>query len=202
MTEDGIILNNEMDDFSTPGFTNAFGFEPSPINFIRPYRRPLSSSAPVIVLDDDGVVQFVAGASGGARITTAVAQVALNVLSFCDTVRDAVDKSRIHHQLLPVWIFGESDYPDERVVELVSTRIVLLHNVDHLHPACMLLTHRALPFLRPFQERIGHYWNYTSSNGVCQAIARGTVGPKDADPNLLYAASDNKRKSGAIASGY
>lgn len=120
MTEDGIILNNEMDDFSTPGFTNAFGFEPSPANFIRPHKRPLSSSAPVIVLDRDGLVQFVAGASGGSKITTAVAQVALNVLSFCESVREAVDRPRIHHQLLPVWISGERNYPEDRIADLVS----------------------------------------------------------------------------------
>ena len=34
------------------------------------------------------------------------------------------------------------------------------------------------------------------------SIFRGTVGPVDADPALLYAASDGKRKPGARAYGY
>ena len=55
MTADGIVMNNEMDDFSTPGFKNAFGYDPSPENFIVPGKRPMSSSSPSIVFDNDGV---------------------------------------------------------------------------------------------------------------------------------------------------
>lgn len=71
----GIILNDEMDDFSTPGVINAYGIPSSPSNYIKPGKRPLSSTCPCIVLDENGDVKLMVGGAGGSRITTSVAQV-------------------------------------------------------------------------------------------------------------------------------
>ncbi len=69
-SETGIFYNNEMDDFSTPGTVNVFGISPSPINYIKPGKRPLSSMCPSVFVDSAGDVMLVVGGSGGPRITT------------------------------------------------------------------------------------------------------------------------------------
>lgn len=73
----GIILNDGMDDFATPGINNSFGLAPSPANFIRPKKIPLSSMCPTIIVDADGDVRFGIGSAGGAKITTAVVYVSI-----------------------------------------------------------------------------------------------------------------------------
>ena len=72
-TRTGIIFNNEMDDFSTPGTVNFFGVPSSPSNYIVPAKIPMSSMAPTLVKDRWGRVVFGSGAAGGTLITTSTA---------------------------------------------------------------------------------------------------------------------------------
>lgn len=104
--ETGVIMNNEMNDFSIPGVSNAFGYIPSPANFIRPGKRPLSSIAPVIIehLNSTSLPQafYVAiGAAGGSRIITSTVQNILHILDGKKTTVEALAEPRIHDQLVP-----------------------------------------------------------------------------------------------------
>lgn len=77
----GIILNSQMDDFSTPGVINSYGVRSSPLNYIVPGKRPLSSMCPSIAVDEHGDVKLVIGGAGGTRITTSVSYVNLFLTS-------------------------------------------------------------------------------------------------------------------------
>ncbi|XP_023343021.1 glutathione hydrolase light chain 1 [Eurytemora carolleeae] len=104
----GVILNNQMDDFSYPGTINYFGVPPSPTNFPTPGKRPVSSMSPTIVLNEKNKVLAVVGASGGTKITTSVAQVLLRLFFLGENVKSAVDSRRLHHQLMPMKVVFES----------------------------------------------------------------------------------------------
>jgi gamma-glutamyltranspeptidase/glutathione hydrolase len=97
----GIVLNDEMDDFSAkPGVANMFGVVGSDANSIEPKKRPLSSMTPTI-LTKDGKVALVIGTPGGSRIFTSIFQVINNIYDFNMPLTDAVAAMRFHHQLLP-----------------------------------------------------------------------------------------------------
>lgn len=110
----GIVLNDEMDDFSAkPGVANMFGVVGSDANAIEPKKRPLSSMSPTI-LTKDGKVALVIGTPGGSRIFTSIFQVVSNVYDFKMSLPDAVAAMRFHHQLLPPnTIFWEPYKPIE-----------------------------------------------------------------------------------------
>src|SRR5690606_38995747 len=97
----GIVLNNEMDDFSAvPGQPNAFGLIQSERNSVAAGKKPLSSMTPTILVRD-GKAVFVAGASVGPRIINGSLQVLLNMVRFDIPPAQAVAAPRFHHQWFP-----------------------------------------------------------------------------------------------------
>lgn len=107
----GVILNNEMDDFSAqPGTPNAFGLVGAEANSIAPGKRPLSSMSPTIVVRDGKAVLAV-GASGGPLILSATLQALLNATIFDLDAAAAVSAPRLHHQWLPPVLSLEPSYP-------------------------------------------------------------------------------------------
>lgn len=103
----GFLLNNEMDDFAAkPGSPNAYGLVQSEANAIAPGKRMLSSMTPAIV-EKDGRILLVTGASGGPRIINGVFQVISNLVDYEFGLTEALYAPRIHHQHLPDKIYYE-----------------------------------------------------------------------------------------------
>jgi gamma-glutamyltranspeptidase/glutathione hydrolase len=97
----GILLNNEMDDFSAkPGVPNAFGLIGGDANAIEAGKRPLSSMSPTIVLKD-GKPWLVTGSPGGARIITTTLETIVDMIDFGMNPAEAASTVRFHHQWLP-----------------------------------------------------------------------------------------------------
>ena len=99
--ERGVLLNNEMDDFSLgPGLMNAYRLTGTAANAVQPGKRPLSSMTPTFVEDDRGVL--VLGSPGGSRI---ISMVLLAILDYVDQPmldpERMVGAPRFHHQYLP-----------------------------------------------------------------------------------------------------
>ncbi|KAK3319419.1 gamma-glutamyltransferase 1 [Apodospora peruviana] len=129
--ETGVIMNNEMNDFSVPGVSNAFGYIPSPANFIRPGKRPLSSISPTIVETlSSGKLYFVVGAAGGSRIITSTIQNIHHVLDRKMTSPKALAQPRLHDQLVPNLVSFEYAYDNATVAYMKS----LGHNVTWVAP--------------------------------------------------------------------
>jgi gamma-glutamyltranspeptidase/glutathione hydrolase len=103
----GILLNNEMDDFSSkPGAPNMYGLLQSDRNAIAPKKRPLSSMTPTIVLEN-GKPILALGSPGGPTIINSVLQVMLNTLVFAMNIQTAIDAPKLHHQWMPDRILSE-----------------------------------------------------------------------------------------------
>lgn len=95
----GVLLNNEMDDFSIlRGEPNLYGLVGAEANAIAPGKRPLSSMTPTFAEDDSGVA--ILGTPGGSRIITMVLLGLLD-MSAGHGPASWVSQPRYHHQFLP-----------------------------------------------------------------------------------------------------
>ncbi|HWH78887.1 MAG TPA: gamma-glutamyltransferase, partial [Candidatus Binatus sp.] len=121
----GIVLNNEMDDFAIhPDVGNVYGLIGNRANSLQPGKRPLSSLAPTIILQDHRP-ELVVGAAGGPRIINATLQAILNVIDFKMPVKQAVQSERIHHQWLPERLYIEGKLATEQKIGLEQRGHVL-----------------------------------------------------------------------------
>lgn len=119
----GIILNNEMDDFTFDA-PNLFGLAPGPTNRIAPRKRPASSMTPTLAIRDGRAVVAV-GASGGPLIISATIEVLTNVLDFGLPPEAAVAAPRVHHQWMPDVLLVESGVRpiDQRALEILGHEV-------------------------------------------------------------------------------
>jgi gamma-glutamyltranspeptidase/glutathione hydrolase len=103
----GVLLNNEMDDFTTnPGQPNVYGLVQGERNRIQPNKRMLSSMTPTIVEREDRV-RAVLGSPGGPTIITTVVQLVRALVDHKRPLQEAVNAPRVHHQWLPDRVMAE-----------------------------------------------------------------------------------------------
>ena len=132
----GILMNNEMDDFSAaPGIPNQFGLLGSKANEIQPFKRPLSSMTPTIVMKDEQFF-FSTGSPGGSRIISAVLQSILNIVDFDMDLEETNNAIRIHHQWQPDRLQIETRLSKKTRYELLD----LNYNIQIIEPATCLQT--------------------------------------------------------------
>ncbi len=162
----GVLLNNEMDDFTTKvGVGNLYGLVQGEANAIAPGKRPLSSMSPTIV-SRDGQPVLVLGTPGGSRIITAVAQVILNMVDYGMNVQEAVDAPRFHQQWLP--------------------------DLTYVEPYALSPDTRRL--LESWGQHFGQ--RQPANHVAAIAIGAPTLGGKPVGANRFYGANDPRRNTG------
>ncbi len=168
----GVMLNNQMDDFSiSPGVPNAFGLVGSEANAIAPYKRPLSSMSPTIVLARDGTPFLSCGAAGGPKIINATLQNIVRCIDLNEPIDQAIASARIHQQWNPDIVYHEPN--------LGGIRQALM---NELNPSSDAAKHL---------ELLGHPLKVSNSIAIAQGVQRTARG--------LLAASDPRTDGEAIA---
>jgi gamma-glutamyltranspeptidase/glutathione hydrolase len=137
----GVILNDEMDDFSIqPGVPNAFGLIGAAANAVAPGKRPASSMTPLIVMKD-GKPEVCAGGSGGPMIVSETVQTVVNAIDFGMDAEAAISSPRIHAQWVPDVMIAEETVPADVVDNLRKRGHKVIPPPDH--GAAQMLIFRA-----------------------------------------------------------
>jgi gamma-glutamyltranspeptidase/glutathione hydrolase len=110
--ESGILLNDQLDDFSAPSDVKAFGVIGLGPNKPRAHARPVSSMAPTIVTEN-GIPILALGGSGGGRIASGVLQAALARLVFGLDPGACVSAPRVHVEGPMPELEVPDDVPDD-----------------------------------------------------------------------------------------
>jgi gamma-glutamyltranspeptidase/glutathione hydrolase len=130
----GVVLNNQMDDFSAqPGVANYFGLVGAEANAVAPGKRPLSSMSPTIVLKGGKPVLSV-GAAGGPTIISQVLLAVIYTVDFGMAPDVALAQPRFHHQWKPDELVIEKRV-DESVLRELERRGHKLRRVDSIGAA-------------------------------------------------------------------
>jgi gamma-glutamyltranspeptidase/glutathione hydrolase len=117
----GILLNNEMDDFSVkPGSPNGYGLIGGDANAVEGNKRPLSSMSPTIVMKD-GKPFIVTGSPGGSRIINITLQIIMNVIDHKLNIAEASAAPRVHHQWQPDQLLVEHSLNGD-TIELLKAK--------------------------------------------------------------------------------
>ncbi|XP_006817778.1 uncharacterized protein LOC102809523, partial [Saccoglossus kowalevskii] len=132
MTNSSILLNNEMSDFSWPTQHPQQIFPVSESNYIQPGKRPQSATVPTIVLNSRSPCdrRITLGGNGGTTITTGIAQILLDLLSYGNSTKDSIIKPRVHHELIPNKLLVEAKLSKTIVDELKTKG----HNISIQEP--------------------------------------------------------------------
>ncbi|HED34493.1 MAG TPA: gamma-glutamyltransferase [Gammaproteobacteria bacterium] len=111
----GVLLNDEMDDFSAkPGVANAYGLVGAIANEITPGKRMLSSMSPTFLETEDRLA--VIGTPGGSRIITMVLLGSIRFYSGMEA-EQIVNGPRFHHQYLPDTVYFEPKAFSEETIK-------------------------------------------------------------------------------------
>ena len=128
----GIVLNNQMDDFTTKiNQPNAFGLIQGEGNKVEGGKRPLSSMSPTIVKKNDQTI-LALGASGGPKIISAVLQTLYRTLVNKLNIDQAIQFPRIHHQFLPRKTYLEKNRFSPDLLKILSKKNHNIEEVKHL----------------------------------------------------------------------